>query len=217
MSRKGPDRPRGRIASGLTGQIFPIFIFHKKSPGEIHSPGLIPATGQPAASGLPLAGGLAGRRPIIGGRLIITLLGLIIPLLLGRLIIPLRLRLIGGLRLPVGCSGHATPGSPEQTADSRPPPGIVVIDGGPQAGPQGRTQTRTRVKARGFDSVWRIPSANSSPANLTIIHCFPRRRPQKLCFAVHDSSLPKGLIGPFKYLEPPQGKMLRRLSLGEKK
>ncbi len=171
MSRKGPDRPApGRSESGWTGQIFPFF--HKKSPGEIHSPGLIPATGQPAASGLTMAGGLAGRRPVIGGRLIITLLGLIIPLL-RRLIVPLRLlRLIRGLRLPVDCSGYATPGSPEQSADTRPLPGIVVIDGGPDAGPQGRTQTRARVKGRGFDSAWRIPSANSSPANLPISTAF---------------------------------------------
>ena len=132
--------------------------FQKKSPEEVHSPGLIPATGPPAASGLTMAGGLAGRRPIVGGRLIIALLlGLIIPLLLRltitllrRLVSPLRLRLIGGLRLPVGCSGHATPGSSEQAADSRTPPGIFVIDGGPQAGPQGRTQTRTRPKVGGL-------------------------------------------------------------------
>ena len=90
-----------------------------------------------------MAGGLAGRRPIVGGWLIITLLlGLIIPLLmrltitlLRRLVCPLRLRLIGGLGLAVGCSGHTTPGSSEQTADSRSPPGIRVIDGGPQASP----------------------------------------------------------------------------------
>jgi hypothetical protein len=101
------------------------------------------------------AGWLARRRPIIGGRLIITLvrrlvsplrLRLIISLLLG-LTSPLRLRLVGGLGLPVECSGHATPSSSEQTADSRPSPGIAVIDGGSEAGPQGRTQTGAGVKA----------------------------------------------------------------------
>jgi hypothetical protein len=87
-------------------------------------------------------GGSAGRRPIIGGRLIITLLRLIIPLL-SRLIVPLLLGLIisrllwliRGLRPPVNFSGYATPGSPEQSADTRPLPGIVVIDRGPDAGP----------------------------------------------------------------------------------
>ena len=95
-----------------------------------------------------MAGWLAGRRPIIGGRLIITLLRrLIIPLLLLRwLIVPLLLRLIRGLVPPVNFSGYATPGTPEQGADSRTPPGIIVIGGGTDAGPQGRAQTRTRVQ-----------------------------------------------------------------------
>ena len=85
-----------------------------------------------------MAGGLAGRRPIVGGRLVITLLRLVIPLLLRlllRLIVPLLLGLIRGLRLPVDCSGYATPGAPEQSADTRPLPGVVVIGGGSDAGP----------------------------------------------------------------------------------
>jgi hypothetical protein len=109
-------------------------FFHKKSPGEVDSPGLNLVTGQPAASGLTMAGGLAGRRPIIGGRLVITLLGLVITLLLG-LIIPRLLWLIRGLRPAVNFSSHATPGSSEQAADSRPSPGIVVIGRGSDAGP----------------------------------------------------------------------------------
>ena len=60
-----------------------------------------------------LAGGSAGIRPVIGGLLIVTLLLVItllrliiaLLLLLRLLISPLGLRLIGGLGLPVGCSG----------------------------------------------------------------------------------------------------------------
>jgi hypothetical protein len=98
---------------------------------------------------LPLSGWLTRRTPIIGLHLlIITLPGRLLISLLGLLIIPLLLRLRGrGVRLPVGCSGYATSSSSEQAADSRTPPGICVIDGGPQAGPQGRAQTRARVKA----------------------------------------------------------------------
>ena len=92
-----------------------------------------------------MTGGSAGRRPIIGGLLIITLLRRII-LLLRRLISPLRLRLIRGLRPPVNFSGYATPGSPEQSADTRPLQGVVVINGGPDAGPQEPTQPRTSVQ-----------------------------------------------------------------------
>jgi hypothetical protein len=103
-----------------------------------------------------MTGGLAGRRAVIGGRLIITLLlGLIIPLLrrlvitlLRRLVSPRLLRLIRGLRLPVDCSGYATPGSPEQAADGGSLPRIPVISRGPDAGPQGRAQPRARVQAR---------------------------------------------------------------------
>lgn len=87
--------------------------------------------------------GSAGR-PIIGGLLIAPLLGLIILLLLG-LIISRLLRLIRSLRPPVNFSGYATPGTPEQSADGRSFPRIPVIGGGPDSGPQGRTQTRTRV------------------------------------------------------------------------
>jgi hypothetical protein len=89
--------------------------------------------------------GSARRRPIIGGLLIAPLLGRII-LLLRLLIVPLLLlRLIRGLRPPVNFAGYATPGSPEQSADTRPLQGVVVISGGPDAGPQEPTQPRTRV------------------------------------------------------------------------
>ena len=74
--------------------------------------------------------------------IISLLLRLTIPLLL-RLVVSLLLRLIRGLRPPVDFSGHAPPSRSEQAADSCPPPGIVVIGGGPYTGPQGRTQTRT--------------------------------------------------------------------------
>jgi hypothetical protein len=76
--------------------------------------------------------------------LIVTLL--LIRTLLGRLIVPLLLRLIGGLVPPVNFSGYATPGSPEQSADTRPLQGVVVISGGPDAGPQEPTQPRTGVQ-----------------------------------------------------------------------
>ena len=152
MSRKGagPAGP-GAYRIRLDRSIFSIFLFfHKKSPGEIDSPGLIPATGQPAASGLTMAGGLAGRRPIVGGRLIDPLLGRIIPLLRLLIVTLLLLRLIGGLRLPVESSGYATPGSPEQTADSRPLPGIVVIDWRPRCRPLRQFPDPRLLKGKGL-------------------------------------------------------------------
>jgi hypothetical protein len=48
-------------------------------------------------------------------------------------------------------------------------------------------------------------------------HLLSQAQAPKALFSVHDFSLPKGLIGAFKYLEPPQGKLLRLLSFREKK
>jgi hypothetical protein len=186
----------------------------KKSPGEIPSPGLIPATLQQPSSGLTLAGGLAGRRPIIGRRLIIALLRRLVRTLLLRLRrIILLLRL---LRLPVGCSSYAAPGRAEQTADSRSPPGIPVIDGGPEAGPQSRTQARAGVQA----GILSRRGASRKQTQTQQSYQYPllaQAQAPKAFSWLHDSSLPKGLIGAFKYLEPRRGEMLRLLSLGKKK
>ena len=166
-----------------------------KSPGEIHSPGLIPATAQQPESGFPVACRLAGRRPIIRGRLIITLL--LIRSLLRRLVSPLRLWLIRGLRLPVESSGHATSGTSEQAADSCTPPGVRVIDGGPQSGPQGRTQPRARVKVGGLTRCGASREKTQAQQTYQYPLLSQAQAPKALSW-LHDSSLPNGLIGPFK-------------------
>jgi hypothetical protein len=118
--------------------------------------------------------------------------------------------------LPVECSGHATPGTSEQAADSRTPPGISVIDGGPQAGSQGCTQTRTRVKVGGLTRCGASREKTQAQQSQKY-HLLSQAQAPKALFSVHDSSLPKGLIGAFDYLELPQGKTLRLLSFREKK
>ena len=156
-----------------------------------------------------MTGGSAGRSSIIGGRLIATLLGRIILLLLRLLVVPLLLRLIGGLRPPVNFSGYATPGTSEQSADGRSLPRIPVISGSSDAGPQGRTQTRTRVQV----GVLTRRGASSQQTQAQQTYQYPllsqAQAPKALSW-LHDSSLPKGLIASFKYLESPWGKMLRR-------
>jgi hypothetical protein len=117
---------------------------------------------------------------------------------------------------PVNFSGYATPGSPEQSADTRPLQGVVVISGGSDAGPQGRTQARTRVQVGVLTR--RGASRQQTQAQQTYQYpLLSQAQAPKALSCLHDSSLPKGLIAPFKYLESPRGKMLRRLSLGEKK
>jgi hypothetical protein len=162
-----------------------------------------------AGQGSPQAGCLSGRRPIIWGRLIAPLL---IRSLLGWLIIPLWLRLIvRGLRTAVGCPSYATSDGAEQAADSRPTPGITVVDGGPQSGPQDRTQTRTRVKVgvlTGCGASGEKAQAQKTQENQPLSQA---SAPKSLSW-LHDTFLPKGLIGPFDYLEAPRRKMLRQKS-----
>jgi hypothetical protein len=91
-----------------------------------------------------------------------------------------------------------------------------VIDGGPQSGPQGRTQTRTRPKVGGLTRCG--ASGEQTQAQQTYQYpLLSQAQAPKALFSVHDSSLPKGLIGAFDYLELPQGKTLRLLSFREKK
>src|SRR3989339_364422 len=160
-----------------------------------------------------MTGSSAGRRPIIGDRLIILLLGLIVALLwrlriprLRGLIVALLLGLIGGLRPPVNFAGYATPGAPEQSADTRALPGVVVISGGPDAGPQGRAQTRTGVQV----GVLTRRGATCEQTQAQQTYQYPllsQAQAPKALSCLHDSPLPKGLIGPFKYLEASRGKM----------
>jgi hypothetical protein len=120
------------------------------------------------------------------------------------------------LRPPVNFSGDATPGASQQAADSRALPGIPVISGGPDAGPQGRTQTRTRVQI-GVLTRCGASREQTQAQQSQKYHLLSQAQAPEALFAVHDSSLPKGLIAAFEYLEPPQGKMLRLLSLREPK
>jgi hypothetical protein len=105
------------------------------------------------------------RKPLIGLLLAITLvLGLVITLLLGwrvlglvitRLLLGRRviglllglrvigLRLIWHSRSSVSLPGYRTSGRAQQPADGRTLPRVIVIGGGPYAGPQGRAHTCT--------------------------------------------------------------------------
>jgi hypothetical protein len=91
-----------------------------------------------------------------------------------------------------------------------------VIDGGPHAGPQGRTQTRTRPKVGGLIRCGASGEQTQAQQTYQYPLLSQAQAPKALSW-LHDSSLPNGLIGPFKYLESPQGKMLRLLSLRKKK
>jgi hypothetical protein len=72
-----------------------------------------------------------------------------------------------------------------------------VIDGGPQAGSQGRTQTRAGVKAGILTR--RGASRQQTQAQQTYQYpLLSQAQAPKALFSVHDSSLPKGLIGAFK-------------------
>ena len=96
--------------------------------------------------------------------MITLVLGLVITLLLLRRR-GIALRLIGNSRLTVSLTRDTTPGGAQQTADSCSSPGIVVIRGGPYAGPQGGAVDLPRYTYKDWDLVgnWRNQLAGSWP------------------------------------------------------
>jgi hypothetical protein len=117
------------------------------------------------------------------------------------------------LRLPVGCSSYAAPGRAQQTADGRPSPGIVVVDGGPQAGSQEPTQTRAVIKRRVLIVGCGASRKKTQTQQTYNYQTLSQAQAPKALSRFHDFSLPKDLVGPFDYLEAPRRKTLRPLRL----